>query len=167
MFEEVPDIEDIYSEEDDNRLVTISREEIEEKVCNCPVCEETFKCNDWCKQYNDRLISAFPVGEPIIKHGYEVLPVMGGYIPKKLIDKYTDNIAERLKTVTRERINKCNKYSRPIYLMDELEDERRQLHIAILWNAGFTPLDTGIEATAFKIVIERYVENRLKRLGLL
>jgi len=167
MYEEVPDIEDIYVDTDINREVTITRYDIEEKVCNCTDCKETHKCHDWCDRYIDRLVAAYPVGEPVMtKHGFMVYPVMGGYVPKGLVDKYTDNIAERLKSIKLKELKRYEE-KRPIYYVDELEDERRMLHIAILYNAGFSPLEVGIEAVAFKIVIEKFIENRLRRLGLL
>jgi len=56
---------------------------------------------------------------------------------------------------------------RPIYQIDELEEQRRSLHIAMLSNAGFMPLECGHAATAFKMVIEHFIEERMKRLGLL
>lgn len=170
MFEEIPDIEDVYTDKEDpeiNREVTITREDIERDVCNCPDCKETHKCHDWCNRYIDRLVAAYPVGEAVMtKHRFMVYPVMGGYVPKGLIDKYTDNLAERLKSI---KLKELKRYEaqRPIYYIDALEDERRQLHIAILYNAGFTPLEVGVEAVAFKIVIEKFIENRLRRLGLL
>jgi hypothetical protein len=170
IYEAFPDIEDIYMDREDpdiNREVTITRKDIEENVCNCSDCKETHKCHDWCDRYIERLVAAYPVGEPIMtKHGFMVYPVMGGYVPKGLIDKYTDDIAERLKSINLRDLKRYET-KRPIYYIDELEDERRQLHIAILCNAGFYPLEVGIEAVAFKIVIEKFVENRLRKLGVL
>ena len=168
--------------------VTISEEELLEKVCNCKTCDnirqwsQTEKrerrLDDSCPKYIPRLIEAFPIGNPVEGDYGKLYPIMGGYIPCKVIDTYSDSIIKRLNDLSaKERrehrgdrifqtADKDHCY-RPLYLSELLERERYELHHAILMNAGFYPMETTTEATAFKIVIEKYIEARARRMGLI
>ena len=157
-----------------NKEVTVTSEELLEKLCYCEVCKEHPSCgkdtylgrrDEYCSLYKERLFATYPVGEAITTPAGEVYPVMGGYIPKKMLDDYSNAIADRLRGM-KKKVSAAD-YGRPIYSIDELEEQRRALHIAVLSNAGFMPLEVGILATAFKMVIEHFIEERMKRLGLL
>jgi hypothetical protein len=154
--------------------VTITSEELLEKLCQCDVCTENprhgkdtmiGRRDERCKIYRERLFAAYPIGEPVSTPVGEVYPVMGGFVSKKLLDDYSNAIADRLRSLNKKPIG--NDYSRPIYQIDELEEQRRGLHLAILGNAGFMAFEVGHCATAFKMVIEHFIEERMKRLGLI
>lgn len=165
--------------------VTIGECDLLDKVCNCEKCDnirqwsETEKrerrLDESCPKYIPRLLEAFPIGKPVEGEHGKLYPIMGGYIPCKIVDAYSDNIIKRLiDLATEERrkyrhdyIFRSKECYRPLYMSDLLERERRELHSAILNNAGFSFMETTTEATAFKIVIEKYVENRAHRMGLI
>jgi hypothetical protein len=157
-----------------NKEVTITSDELLEKLCYCEVCKEHPKdgkdtClgrrDEYCSLYRERLYQTYPVGEAVTMPAGEIYPVMGGYVPKKLLDDYSNAIADRLRALGKKPRRADS--IRPIYQIDELEEQRRALHIAMLSNAGFMPLECGHAATAFKMVIEHFIEERMKRLGLL
>lgn len=147
------------------RYVTITKDDIEQNVCNCESCTEGHRLADYCPVYKKRLLEVYQIGKPVATEYGDVLPVMGGRLPKTVVDHYVDHIAKRLRAVNRKFHD--HEMVRPIYNIEELEDERRGLHIAILSNAGFTPLEVSIEACAFKMVVEDYVEQQIRAMGLI
>lgn len=163
---------------DGQRDVTITESDLLETVCNCNPCTHTYKdpygkmcesrTSTFCEKYIPRLLETYKVGEPVKdSDGEEYYPIMGGSIPKKLVDRYSDNLIERLKTLDKYERDGWNDHFRPFYTIDHFENERRELHIAILYNAGFYPEECTIEAEAFKIVMEKFIEERCRRLGLI
>jgi hypothetical protein len=165
--------------------VTISKSELMEKVCNCEKCDnirqytqtekQERRLDESCPKYIPRLLEAFPMGEPVEGDHGKLYPIMGGYIPCKVVDAYSDSIIRRLNDLSakerrehkRDYIFRNKDCYRPLYMSDLLEGERRQLHNAILNNAGFSFMETTTEATAFKIVVENHIENRARRMGLI
>jgi len=135
------------------------------KLCDCKEC--TLTHDACCDKYRSRLKAAFPLGEPYDIDGRIVVPIMDGFVPKKLLDFYTGSIIDRLKDVNRQRIIHPTETRRMLWDIEEMEDERRQLHIAILAAAGFTPFDVSRDAVAFKIVIEEYVTDRARKMGVI
>lgn len=153
--------------------VTISEEDLN-KVCNCrkELREErkcrTMKMSESCDHYRRKLVKKFPVGDPIYKDGREMYPIAGGLIPKKTLDAYTQQILDRLQYLRGvKREFKDYEKKRPLWRIEELEAERRALHIALLAAAGFVPYECSVEAIAFKIIIEEFVEDRCRRFGAL
>lgn len=173
-----------YIPDEDNQLdlpgredVTVTEEDIIENICNCNPCTNTYKdfsgkicefrTSTSCEKYIAKLLDVYKVGEPVKGKCGDLYPVMGGFIPKNIVDRYSDAIIERLKTLNKADRIGFKDHFRPFYTIDHFEDERRLLHIAILYNAGFYPEECTIEAVAFKIVIEKFIEDRCRRLGLI
>lgn len=132
------------------------------KLCDCKECKN--EMDEFCDKYRKRVTKAFPLGEPYEVNGNIVIPVAGGYIPKRLYDFYCDNVIERLKKVGKvdKRMTK-----RLLWNIEQLDDERRQMHIALLAAAGFTPFETGTEAMAWKIIVEENMTARCRQLGVI
>jgi len=158
--------------------VEITEEDLLKNICNCQPCTHLVKdvsgnpresrISTFCEKYVPRLIEFHKVGEPVKNESGDFFyPVMGGFVPKNLVDRYSDDIIERLKTLNKQDRDEFNDHFRPFYTIDHFEDDRRMLHIAILYNAGFYPEESTIEAEAFKIVIEKFIEERCRRLGLI
>lgn len=125
--------------------------------------------DDGCRKYIAALVKELPIERKANSQGKEFYYVGGDDvvcgIPAELLDKYTNDIVERLRKVTK-RIH-FEDHSRPIYTVDELENERRMLHIAILGSVGIMPMDISPDAEALKIIIEKFVERRCHDFGVI
>lgn len=132
----------------------------------CKGCKES-DCHghdEFCDEYRRNLLKKYPLGSPIQHDGREYLPIMGGAIPKRLFDHYSGQVVDRLKSIERVHIEQTK---RLLWNVEDLEEERRELHVALLAAAGFTPFDVSPEAKAFKVIIEEAVTERCRRLGVI
>lgn len=166
--EEVPELctPPSYHSEDSRFPVTIRGSDLRNiTTCNpCMAFQIRGFCDDSCDTYREFLYKKFPVVEsPPDARGECWIEVMGGMFPKKIMDEFVNEAIDRLRTL-RKPLDEWDR-KRFLWRVDEMEDTRRALHIAILKAAGFDILDCAPDAMAFKIVLENYVEQRCQRLG--
>lgn len=134
-------------------------------LCDCPACEEgTFRMSEYCALYRKKLVEKYPITPFTLSDGREVYRVGDlANIPKELLDNYVNTLVDRLRALRRP-IDEFQR-ERMLWRIDELEDMRRALHLDILKAAGLDPFDIGLDAVAFKVVVEDYVEKRAQRFG--
>ncbi|MDD5010211.1 MAG: hypothetical protein PHC68_17640 [Syntrophorhabdaceae bacterium] len=133
----------------------------ESQPCKTSCCS---KCSDSCPTYRQLVIEKFPVGDPVTRRdGQGYYPVMGGFIPKKLVDELTSHLIDRLRTLNRT-LTPTEK-ERLYWRVQELEDQRRELHQELLPPAGFDVMEVGPEACAYKLVMETFVALRVGKMG--
>jgi len=86
-------------------------------------------------------------------------------VRKKLLDQYINNIVDRLRKVHRKEL-----YGYPgqdFWMIQELEETRRELHGSILIESGFRPMDLAPGACVFRAMVEVYLEKKAKLLGVM
>lgn len=152
-----------------------------EKLCRKCTTEGNKDClmprgvDTGCRKFIAALVEELPIERKANSQGREFYYIGGDDticgIPADLLDKYTNQIVDRLRKVRDDVQTKhflrWEDHSRPIYTVDELEEERRALHIAVLHSAGLMSLDCSPDAVALKIVVERFVEQRCHDFGVI
>jgi len=163
---EVPELCTPYHSEEARFPITITGSDLRNiTTCNpCTAFQFRGFCDDSCEVYREFLYKKYPVVEsPPDAQGKCWIEVMNGMIPKEIVDRFVNEAIDRLRSLR----NKPDEYDRKrlLWRVDEMENTRRALHLAILKAAGLTPLDCAPDTMAFKIVLENYVETRCQRLG--
>lgn len=86
-------------------------------------------------------------------------------VRKKLLDEYINHIVDRLRKIQRKEILQFEKQD--FWMIQELEDTRRDLHASILIESGFRLMDLAPGACVFRAMIEVYLENKAKLFGVM
>lgn len=117
-------------------------------------------CKEWfptCPHVAERTVDQFSIRET--ENAVEI-PDTGVKISKTIIDPYVNHIVDRLRGRTRrdgweeERI---------LWRIDELEETRRDLHLAVKRAISADPFAVNPKTIVVETLIEHYVETRAKR----
>lgn len=116
-------------------------------------------CKGWlatCSHGRERITEAFQVQET---EDTIIIPDLDVKIPKKVVEEYINHIVDRL----RGRMVDEWEREKLLWRVRELEETRRNLHLAVKREMRAKPYAVGTGVIVLETLIEQYVETRAKR----